>query len=99
MYSITIDNTINNLTFDGLQVKQLVKTDKLEILGISLAKDEIFPPHESHEDAHLIVLEGHIAFYIEENPIVLKAHQQFSFQKNKEHWVEAFEDSKFLIIR
>ncbi|WP_343487246.1 cupin domain-containing protein [Allomuricauda sp. d1] len=99
MYSIKIDNTIANQSFDALQVKQLVKNNKLEILSISLAKGAIFPPHESHEDAHLVVLEGCIAFYIEESPIVLTEQQQFSFPKNKSHWVEACEDSKFLIIR
>lgn len=99
MYNITIDNTIANQTFDGLQIRQLVKNNKLEIMSISLAKGSVFPPHESHEDAHLIMLEGRIAFYLEGNPIVLGTQQKFSFQKDKEHHVEAFEDSKFLIIR
>jgi len=99
MYTININNTIADQTFEGLQVKQLVKNQKLEILSISLAKGAVFPSHESPEDAHLIVLEGTIAFYIEENPIVLTAQQQFSFPKKTAHWVEAYQDSKFLIIR
>jgi len=99
MYTIAIDNTIVNQTFDGLQIKKLVKNEKIEILSISLAKGAIFPTHESPVDANLIVLEGNIAFYLEENPILLKAQQKFSFQKHKEHWVEAMEDSKFLIVR
>ncbi|WP_350284858.1 cupin domain-containing protein [uncultured Croceitalea sp.] len=99
MYNIKIDNTILNQPFNDLQVKQLVKNSKLEILSISLAKGAVFPPHESHEDAHLIVIEGQIAFYIEENPIILSEQQQFSFPKNKSHWVEAHKDSKFLIVR
>lgn len=99
MYTIDIDNTIADQAFVDLQVKQLVKNQKLEILSISLAKGAVFPSHESHEDAHLIVIEGHIAFYIEENSIELTAQQKFSFPKNKQHWVEAYQDSKFLIIR
>jgi len=99
MYGIKINNTIADQPFEDLQVSQLVKNDKLEVLSISLAKGAVFPSHESHEDAHLVVLEGHIAFYIEENPIILTEQQQFSFPKNVAHWVEAFEDSKFLIIR
>lgn len=99
MYTINIDNTIATQTFDGLQVKQLVKNPKFEVLSISLEKNNTFPPHESHEDAHLIVLRGNIIFYIENNPIHLIEHQQFSFPKHTRHWVEALEDSKFIIVR
>ncbi len=99
MYTINIDNTIANQAFDGLQIKQLVKNPKFEVLSISLAKNGIFPPHESNEDAHLIMLQGQIVFYIENNPINLMEQQEFSFPKHTEHWVEAVEDSKFLIIR
>lgn len=99
MYTINIDNTIANQPFEGLQIKQLAKNPKFEVLSISLAKNAIFPPHESNEDAHLIILQGQIIFYIEDNPINLVEHQEFSFPKHTEHWVEAMEDSKFLIIR
>ncbi|MBS9463664.1 hypothetical protein LV716_00425 [Flagellimonas sp. HMM57] len=99
MENIEIENTIAIQAFEGLQVKQLVKNDSLEILSISLAKGAVFPPHESPKDAHLIVLEGHIAFYIGKDAVVLKNQQKTSFPKQTEHWVEAFQDSKFLIIR
>ena len=99
MQTITINNTIADQAFEGLKVKSLVKSNKLEILSITLEKGAIFPSHESNEDAHLVLLEGHIAFHIEEDPIILKKQQQISFPKQKEHWVEAYENSKFLIIR
>ena len=99
MYTISINNTIPNQAFDGLQIKQLVKNQKFEILSISLAKNAVFPPHESNEDAHLIMLQGKIVFYIEDNPINLMELQEFSFPKHTEHWVEALENSKFLILR
>nr|WP_298995508.1 cupin domain-containing protein [uncultured Allomuricauda sp.] len=99
MYTINIDNTIANQAFDGLQITQLVKNPKFEVLSISLAKNAVFPPHESNEDAHLIMLQGQIVFYIENNPVNLTEQQEFSFPKHTEHWVEATEDSKFLIIR
>lgn len=99
MYTITIDNTIANQAFEGLQIKQLVKNTTFEVLSISLAKDAIFPPHESHKDAHLIMLQGQIVFYIENNPVNLMTQQEFSFPKHAEHWVEALENSKFIIIR
>jgi quercetin dioxygenase-like cupin family protein len=99
MYTINIDNTIVNQSFDDLQIRQLVKKPRFEVLSISLAKNVVFPPHESNEDAHLIMLQGQIIFYIEGNPINLTEQQELSFPKHTEHWVEAMEDSKFLIIR
>ncbi|MBO0340279.1 MAG: cupin domain-containing protein [Bacteroidota bacterium] len=96
---IDIDNTIAQQPFNGLQIEQLVKNTSLEILSISLAKNTIFPKHTSPKDAHLIVLEGSIDFYIENQCINLKAQQHFSFSKNVEHWVRAKKDAKFLIIR
>nr|WP_297789652.1 cupin domain-containing protein [uncultured Allomuricauda sp.] len=96
---IDIDNTIEQQPFDGLQVEQLVKNDTLEILSISLAKNSIFPKHTSPKDAHLIVLEGSIDFYIENQSVNLRAQQHFSFSKEVEHWVSAKKDAKFLIIR
>ncbi len=99
MYTTTIDNTIANQAFDGLQIQTLVKNQKYEVLSISLEKNAIFPSHESNEDAHLIVLQGQLVFYIEDHSIHLMQQQEFSFPKHTEHWVEALEDSKFLIIR
>ncbi|AWX45696.1 hypothetical protein HME9304_02723 [Flagellimonas maritima] len=96
---IETDNTMMIQKFEGLQIKKLVKNDEFEILSISLEKGAKFPAHESPKDAHLIVMEGHITFYIEKNTIGLKSQQKISFSKNTEHWVEALQDSKFLIIR
>ncbi|GLU45210.1 hypothetical protein Musp01_28340 [Muricauda sp. NBRC 101325] len=73
MYMIDIDNTIAQQPFNGLQIEQLVKNTSLEILSISLAKNAIFPKHTSPKDAHLIVLEGSIDFYIENQSINLMA--------------------------
>lgn len=99
MQEVQLDNSILDLPFNGLQIKKLTKTNTLEVLCISLEKGAVFPEHESHVDAQLIVLEGHIAFYIEKHPIILTALQQFKFPKHTPHWVEAYVNSKFLIIR
>ena len=95
----TINNTIASQPFDKLNVEKLVKTDVLEILGISLEKDAVFPEHTSPTDAHLVVLEGHIIFHINGEPFHLKEQQHFNFPKEVPHWVKANENSKFLIIR
>ena len=95
----TVDSTIKAQTFDGLQVLKLVKKDTLEILSISLEKEAVFPEHTSPTDAEMIVLEGNIIFYINGRAFHLEKQQHFSFPKETAHWVEAKENSKFLIVR
>ncbi|WP_297695165.1 cupin domain-containing protein [uncultured Eudoraea sp.] len=95
----TISNQIADQPFDNLQLKKIVKTDALEILSISLEKGATFPEHTSPKDAQLIVLEGEIAFHINETSYKLKTQQNFNFPKATPHFVMANENSKFLIIR
>lgn len=95
----TINDVINNTAFSGLLADKLLNIDAKEVLFISLAKDALFPNHTSPRDANLIVLEGSLSFFIKDNTYKLTKHQVFNFPKNEEHWVEAKEDSKFLIIR
>lgn len=94
-----IDNHINSQAFDRLQIHKLKKTDKFEILSISLEKNAIFPEHTSPTDAQLIVLAGDIVFHIKGEIYQLTKHQHFSFPREVAHWVKANENSKFLIIR
>jgi quercetin dioxygenase-like cupin family protein len=95
----TINDAINLSPFDGLKAGKILDINAKEILCISLEKDAVFPKHTSPTDAHLLVLEGEISFFINDASYTLKPHQVFNFPKEKEHWVEAVENSKFLIIR
>ena len=95
----TIKSTIKDQEFNKLQVQKLARTAFFEILSISLEKDAVFPKHTSPTDAQLVMLEGDIFFHINEEVFHLKEQQSFSFPKEKEHWVKANENSKFLIIR
>jgi len=85
--------------YDKLQISKITKTDAFEILSITLEKDSIFPEHTSPTDANLIVLEGAIDFYIDGKTFRLSKQQHFNFPKEMVHWVEAKENSKFLIVR
>jgi len=99
MYEIDIDNTIAQQPFAGLKIEQLVKNAHMEILSVSLAKGAVFPRHSSPRDVHLVVLEGEIDFFIKNQIVNLGTQQHFSFSKETDHWVQALENSKFLIIR
>lgn len=94
-----INDTINLTAYKGLKAEKLLNLNAKEILHISLEKDAIFPKHTSPTNAHLLVLEGAISFFINDSEYKLIKHQIFNFPKNEEHWVEAIESSKFLIIR
>ena len=97
MYKISDD--IKELSFEGLQIQRLVKTDALEILSISLEKGAIFPEHVSPKEAQLLVLEGDIDFHIDHKKYNITAQQHFNFPEERKHWVKANKNSKFLIIR
>jgi quercetin dioxygenase-like cupin family protein len=95
----TINSTIKEQSFNKLQVVNLGRTEGFEILSVSLEKAAIFPKHTSPTDAQLVVLEGDILFHIEEKSFHLSKFQHFSFPKEMVHWVQATENSKFIIVR
>ena len=97
MYQIL--DEINTEDYKGVKVSKISKSEETEILHISIEKGAFLKKHISPKDALLIVLEGYISFYINNNIHCLKKHQIFNFVKETEHWVEAQENSNFLIIR
>jgi quercetin dioxygenase-like cupin family protein len=97
MYSI--EKGFRCLEYKSLQIRKLVESDALEVLGISLEKGHSFPEHTSPRDAHLLVLEGRILFHIQGNTYELQSLEHFHFPGLTAHFVNALEDSKFIIIR
>ena len=95
----TINDVINLSEYDGLNAGKILDFNAKEALFISLEKDSVFPKHTSPTSAHLLVLEGTISFFINDETYILTKNQIFNFPEDKEHWVEASESSKFLIIR
>lgn len=93
-----INNTINDKDFNKLQVSKL-NDGPAETLLIILEKGATFPEHTAPRDAQIIVLEGEIDFHINSEVFNIKTHQDFKFPKEVPHWVEAVENSKFLVIR
>ncbi|CAN0602433.1 unnamed protein product [Ectocarpus sp. 12 AP-2014] len=94
-----VKNTIKSQKFERLQIQKLAKNDSLEILSISLEKGAIFPEHSSPTDANLVLLEGEIVFHINGEDYTIQKMEHLSFKACEKHWVEAFENSKFLVIR
>ncbi len=94
-----VEEEIKKQSFNKLQLKKLTQSNPFEVLSVSLEKNAIFPEHSSPSDAFLVVLEGKIDFHINENHYSLCSQEYFSFPKEVSHWVQALENSKFLIIR
>lgn len=94
-----INDKINLTDFQGLNASKIHELNAKEMLHISLEKNSVFPKHTSPTDALLVLLEGKIKFHINASEYQIVQHQLFDFPKNEEHWVEAQENSKFLIIR
>lgn len=94
-----INDTINLTSYKGLKAGKLLDLNAKEILLISLEENSIFPEHTSPTNAHVLVLEGTITFFINTQEYKLTKHQVFNFPKDEPHWVKASESSKFLIIR
>jgi quercetin dioxygenase-like cupin family protein len=95
----TIENIINETASEGLKASKIKTLEAKEILLITLEAGHLFPTHTSPRDAHLLMIEGSIDFYINDTSYHLETHQMFDFEKETEHWVKAISDSKFLIIR
>jgi len=92
-------NRIIEAEVKGLQVSKLFESKTSEALLISLEKGKIFPKHTSPKEALLVVVEGHINFYIENKMIALEQHEVYTFPAATEHYVTANQNSKFLIFR
>lgn len=95
----TINDILNTTSFQGLQVEKLLDLNAKEIIQVNLEAASLFPKHTSPRDALLLVLEGEISFFIKSGEYKLLKHQAFNFPKDVEHWVEAHQNSIFLIIR
>ena len=94
-----IGKQIKNQPFEGIKVLKILKNSDLEILSITLEKGAVLPEHISPKNATLIVLEGALEFHITGETYSLEQLEDFSFPKDTPHWVEASENSRFLIVR
>jgi len=65
-----INDTINTTLYKGLQVVKLLDINVKEILQISLEANTTFPKHTSPTDATLLVLEGDISFFINDEQTI-----------------------------
>ena len=97
MYLVKTD--IETQEFNGLKIQKITTDPSLDILSITLEKNNTFPEHTSPRNATLIVLEGEITFHINEKEYVITKHNHFQFEKEVKHWVKAIKNSKFLIIK
>lgn len=95
----TINKQIATQEVSALKIEKVFMNAAFEVRSITMEKGTIFPEHTSPLEALLILLEGAIAFHIEGQAYPLQQQESLHFPPNTAHWVEAMEDSKFLLIR
>ena len=94
----TID-TINLAEFKGLKISKLLDVEAKQIMTVTMEAGADFPKHDSKTDVTLIVLEGKLMFFINNQELELNKHQVFQFPKDELHHVNAIENSKFLLVK
>lgn len=95
----TINNTINLTEYNGFKLHKLADIDASQIMKVTLEKGAKFPAHTSKTDVTLVMLEGIITFFINNQKFDLSKFQVFQFPKDEMHDVVANENSKFLLIK
>lgn len=95
----TLIDTINLTDYKDLKISKIADIEASQVMKVTMEKGAHFPKHTSKTDVMLVVLEGKISFYINEQEFSLRKHQVFLFPKNEEHHVTAYENSKFLLIK
>jgi len=85
--------------YDRLSIQKVMKSKDTETLLISLENGHLFPEHSTPKPTLLIVLEGRIAFHIQNEQIVLHAMEIFNIPQDVPHHVLGLSNAKFLIIR
>lgn len=95
----TIIDTINLTEYKGLKISKLTDIDANQIMKVTMEKGAEFPKHASKTDVTLVVLEGRLDFFINEQKVALNKHQVFLFPKDEIHYINAIDNSKFLLIK
>ena len=95
----TIIDTINLTEYKGFKISKIADVAATQIMKVTMETGSEFPKHASKTDVTLIVLEGKISFFINEQQFDLVKHQVFEFPKEEIHYVNALENSKFLLVK
>ncbi|CAL1521164.1 cupin domain-containing protein [Chitinophaga sp. MM2321] len=75
------------------------KTKRFDANLMILQQGQQIPPHTSPSDAMLLVLQGKIAFMLNEEVTVLETGDIFTFKANEIHALQVLETARFLLVK
>ncbi|MEC5147865.1 cupin domain-containing protein [Chitinophaga sp. 212800010-3] len=77
----------------------ILKTKKFDATLLIMQQGHQIPPHTSPANAMILVLEGKIAFMLNEEITILETGDIFSFAANEIHALQALETARFILIK
>lgn len=77
----------------------LQKTPGFEASLIVMQQGHQIPPHTSKTDAMILVLDGKIAFMLNEEITILEKGDVFNFKALEVHALQALETARFVLIK
>ncbi|WP_161964133.1 cupin domain-containing protein [Chitinophaga flava] len=92
-------NVIQEEGTDKVKSREVLKTKRFEATLIIMQQGQQIPPHTSPVDAMVLVLEGKIAFMLNEEVTVLETGDVLTFQAKEIHALQALETARFLLVK
>ncbi|RFS23455.1 cupin domain-containing protein [Chitinophaga silvatica] len=93
---------INVLLADGnekIKSCALFKTKRFDATLLIIQQGHQIPPHTSSTNAMVLILEGRIAFMLNDEITILDAGDTFTFKANEIHALQALETTRLLLIK
>ncbi|NSL89378.1 cupin domain-containing protein [Chitinophaga solisilvae] len=75
------------------------RTKRFNASLVIMQQGQQIPPHTSPADAMVLVVEGKIAFMLNEEVTVLEKGDVLTFHANEIHALQALETARFLLIK
>jgi quercetin dioxygenase-like cupin family protein len=77
----------------------ILKTERFDATLLIMQQGHQIPPHTSPANAMILILDGRIAFMLNEEVTILETGDVFSFPANEIHALQALETARFILIK
>jgi quercetin dioxygenase-like cupin family protein len=98
----TNEMTLKNLHTENkpVQTNLLFKTEEGKVISLQISKNEQLKEHITKVPALLVCVSGNATYHDEKGKLAhLKSGDYINIEPNVKHWVDAKEESNFLLIK
>lgn len=92
-------NVIQEEGNDKIKSCLVLKTKRFNANLVIMQQGQQIPPHTSPADAMVLILDGKVAFMLNEEVTVLETGDVFTFRANEIHALQALENARFLLVK